>query len=169
MQLQDSPDGAGGNMNRRLGGLAGALVLAAVSTTAGCFARYSPCPGEGHRPDGLVGRDLAGTYRDAAERSVTLKGDGTFTTAGWPTDLEGAKGPPEQRDGSGTWELTSADSAAYPLSLTFHTISDYGNSREEGGYYGTGLYVDGSRQAPRLYEYRGDPDLCDVNRFERAN
>ncbi|MFI1212511.1 hypothetical protein ACH4UV_33480 [Streptomyces sp. NPDC020802] len=53
--------------------------------------------------------------------------------------------------------------------MTFHTISDYGNGSEEGGYYGTGLYVGGSRQAPRLHEYRGDPDLCDVNRFKRAN
>lgn len=156
-------------MNRRLGSLVGALILAAVSTTTGCFARYSPCPGEGQQPDGLANRDLVGTYRDAAGRSVSLKGDGTFTTTGWPTDLEGAEGPPELRDGNGTWELTSTDSDDYPISLTFHRISDYWNSSEEGGYYGTGLYVDGSRQVPRLYEYRGDPDVCDLNRFKRGN
>lgn len=142
--------------------------MAAVSTATGCFARYSPCPGEGPQPDGLASRDLVGTYRDAAGRSVALKGDGTFTTTGWPTDLEDAEGPPEKRDGNGTWELTSTDSAAF-LSLTFHRISDYRNSSEKGGYYGTGLFVDGSRQVPRLYEYRGDPDACDVNRFKRAN
>ncbi|MFJ6582478.1 hypothetical protein ACIQNR_04650 [Streptomyces griseoviridis] len=156
-------------MNRRLGGFVGALTLVAVSTTTGCFARYSPCPGEGQRPDELASQDLVGTYQDAADRSVTLKGDGTFTTTGWPTDLEGAEGPPEQREGNGTWELTSTDSVDYPISLTFHTISGYWNSAEEGGYYGTGLHVDGSRRVPRLYEYRGDPDVCDINRFKRSN
>lgn len=157
------------NMNRRLGGLVGALILAAVSTTTGCFARYSPCPGEGRQPDGLASRDLVGTYRDAADRSVTLKGDGTFTTAGWPTDLEGAEGPSEQRVGSGTWELTSPDSPELPIALKFQRISDHVNSSGEAVGYGTGLYVDGSRRAPRLYEYWGDPDICDVNRFKLSD
>ncbi|MEV4993022.1 hypothetical protein [Streptomyces niveus] len=100
---------------------------------------------------------------------MTLKGDGTFTTTGWPTDLEGAEGPPEQREGNGTWELTGTDSVNYPISLTFHTISGYSDSSGEGGYYGTGLYVDGSRRVPRLYEYQGDPDVCDLNRFKCSN
>lgn len=101
---------------------------------------------------------------------MSLKGEGTFTTTGWPTDIEGAEGPAEQREGNGTWELTSADDdVGYPLSLTFHEISDYWDSSEKGGYYGGGLYVDGSRRTPRLYEYRGDPDMCDLNRFERAD
>ncbi|MEW2402326.1 hypothetical protein [Streptomyces sp. NPDC046862] len=100
---------------------------------------------------------------------MILKGDGTFTTTGLPVGLEEARGPSEQRKGSGTWELGSADGADYPVSLRFQRISDYWDSAEEGDSYGAGLYVDGSRQAPRLFEYWGDPDLCDLNWFKRNN
>ncbi|WP_245703666.1 hypothetical protein [Streptomyces lushanensis] len=99
---------------------------------------------------------------------MTLNKDGSFTAAGWPSDLEGAASP-EQRTGNGTWELTAADSSDWPVSFTFHKISGYWDSEVKGGYYGNGVYVSGSRENPHLYEFVGDPDRCDIDTFTRTN
>jgi hypothetical protein len=84
---------------------------------------------------------------------VTLSKDGTFTTVGWPTDLEGATSDPQ----------------SWPVSFSFHKISAYWDSDVRGGYYGGGLMVSGSRENPRLYEFVGDPDNCDLVTFTRAS
>lgn len=109
---------------------------------------------------------MVGAYRNSAGRLI-LKSDGTFTTVGWPTDLEGATVDPQSRTGSGTWELTAADDADWPVSFSFHKISGYWDSDVRGGYYGDGLLVSGSRESPRLYAFVGDPDNCDLVTFTR--
>ncbi|MFE9742281.1 hypothetical protein [Streptomyces sp. NPDC006477] len=96
---------------------------------------------------------------------MSLSSDGTFTTLGWPASLEGATGDPQSRTGSGTWKLTSAGGSDWPVSFTFHKISGYWDSAVNVGYYGDGLYVDGSRENPRLYGYVGDPDSCELDAF----
>ncbi|MGW5731402.1 MULTISPECIES: hypothetical protein [Streptomyces] len=132
----------------------------------GCFGRYSPCPGESQQPDGLVSQDLVGTYRDAAQRAVLLNADGTFTARGWPTDVLGSS---EHGKGDGSWELSGPESHDFPAALTFRRFSDEAAGTKEEAAYGTGLYVDGSRQDPRLHEYEGDPAACHLNRFKRMN
>ncbi|WP_229834858.1 hypothetical protein [Streptomyces xantholiticus] len=99
---------------------------------------------------------------------MTLNKDGSFTTAGWPIDLESATGDPE-RTGNGTWELTPADSSDWPVSFSFREISGYWDSETEGGNYGSGVYVGGSREKPHLYEFVGDPDVCDLITFTRTD
>ncbi|MET8411716.1 hypothetical protein ABZV34_27085 [Streptomyces sp. NPDC005195] len=100
---------------------------------------------------------------------MTLNSDGTFTTIGWPTNLEGATSDPQSRTGSGTWERTAAIDSDWPVSFSFHKISDYWDSDVRGGYYGDGLMVSGSRENPRLYAVGGDPDNCDLVTFTRAS
>ncbi|MFI1028289.1 hypothetical protein [Streptomyces sp. NPDC020951] len=107
---------------------------------------------------------MIGTYRSPTG-SLSLNGDGTFTAVGWPANLDSATGDPRQRTGNGTWELTAAGGSGWPVEFTFHKISDYWDSQVKGGYYGSGVFVDGSRDDPRLYEYVGDPDACDLNTF----
>ncbi|WP_190078152.1 hypothetical protein [Streptomyces daghestanicus] len=153
-------------MNRRLFGLACTLVLAASVSTTGCSSRYSPCPGADQRPEGLNTQDLVGTYEDSAAR-LTLRNDGTFTTVGWPADLEEASGNSRDRTGSGTWKLTPDHDIDWPVSFSFHKISGFWDSDVSGGYYGSGLYVGGGRENPHLYEYVGDPDSCDLNTLTR--
>ncbi|WP_018546132.1 hypothetical protein [Streptomyces sp. LaPpAH-108] len=153
-------------MNRRLFGLACTLILAASVSTIGCSGRSSSCPGADQRPRGLNTRDLVGTYKNSASR-LTLRADGTFTTVGWPTDLDDADGDPWSRTGSGTWELTPAHDTDWPVSFSFHKISGYRDSDAEGGSYGNGLYIGGSRDNPHLYEFVGDPDSCDLATLKR--
>jgi hypothetical protein len=109
---------------------------------------------------------MVGTYRSSVGR-LTLNSDGTFTTVGWPTNLEGATSDPQRRTGSGTWERTAANDSDWPVSFSFHKISDYWDSDVRGGYYGDGLMVSGSRENPRLYAFVGDPDNCDLVTFTR--
>ncbi|MBT2399487.1 hypothetical protein [Streptomyces sp. ISL-100] len=151
-------------MNQRLFGLTCVLILTVAAGTTGCFGRYSPCPGEEPHPEGLTPHDLVGTYRTTANRSLTLNQDGSFTTTGWPSDLEGATGEPERRTASGTWELTAGDDRLdWPVSFTFDEISDM----DAGGGYGAGINVGGSRENPHLFEFIGDPDGCDLDTFKR--
>ncbi|MEU7603956.1 hypothetical protein AB0B78_14895 [Streptomyces sp. NPDC040724] len=154
-------------MNRRHFVLACTLILAMSATTSGCFKRYSACPGEGARPAGITGQDLPGTYRSPTG-SVVLNSDGTFTSVGWPADLDGATGDPARRAGSGTWKLSAAGDSGWPVSFTFHEISGYWDSKVKHGYYGNGVYVSGTRDTPHFYEYVGDPDACHLNTFTRA-
>ncbi|MEU1494927.1 hypothetical protein ACFYPA_29425 [Streptomyces sp. NPDC005775] len=100
---------------------------------------------------------------------MTLDSDGTFTTVGWPTDLEGATGNPQNRTGSGTWKLTAANDPDRSVSFAFHTISGYWDSDVRGGNYGDGLMVSGSRGNPRFYAFVGDPDNCDLVTFARES
>ncbi|NEY36837.1 hypothetical protein GTU99_32675 [Streptomyces sp. PRKS01-65] len=156
-------------MNRRLSGLACALILVASAGATGCFGDpYSSCPGAGGRPEGLSTRDMVGAYRSSAA-GLVLRSDGTFTTVGWPTDLDGAVSDPQSRTGSGTWELTAADDSGWPVSFSFHKISGYWDSDVRGGYYEDGLMVSGSRDHPRLYAFAGDPDSCDLVTFTRGS
>ena len=157
----------GRNVNRRHFGLACALILVVSATTTGCFGRYSPCPGDGARPEELSSKDLPGSYRSPAG-SLTLNGDGTFTAVGWPRELDGASGDPRKRTGSGTWKLSAAGDPDWPISFTFHKISGYWDSQVEHGHYGSGVFVSGTRDNPSFYEYVGDPDNCDLNTFTRT-
>ncbi len=109
---------------------------------------------------------MVGVYRSSVGR-LALSRDGTFTTVGWPIGLEGASSDPRSRTGSGTWELTAASDSGFPVSFSFHQISDYWDSDVRGGYYGDGLMVSGSRENPRLYAFVGDPDNCDLVTFTR--
>lgn len=152
-------------MNRRLFGLACTLILTASASATGC-GRYSPCPGAGQRPEGISTKNLAGTYQSSVGR-LTLDNDGTFTTVGWPTDLDGATGDTKSRTGSGTWKLAAVNDSGWPVSFTFHKISGYWDSDVNGGYHGDGLYVGGSRENPHLYGYVGDPDSCELDTFTR--
>ncbi|MEU5919004.1 hypothetical protein [Streptomyces sp. NPDC047141] len=98
---------------------------------------------------------------------MTLGSDGTFTTLGWPAGLEEATGDPQSRTGSGTWKLAPVDGSDWPVSFAFHKISGYWDGAVDGGYYGDGLYVSGSRENPHLYGYVGDPDSCELDTFTR--
>ncbi|MGV9618949.1 hypothetical protein [Streptomyces tendae] len=109
---------------------------------------------------------MVGTYRSSLGR-LALSDDGTFTAVGWPADLKDATGDPQSRTGSGTWELDAANDSDWPVSFSFHKIDDYWDSDVQGGYYGDGLMVSGSREDPRLYAFLGDPDSCDLVTFTR--
>ncbi|MFD8720056.1 hypothetical protein ACFV2H_19090 [Streptomyces sp. NPDC059629] len=144
-------------MRRRHRALLCTVMVVLASTVTGCFARYEACPGEGRRPAGLKAGDLVGSYRNTWGGSVTLRGDGTFTTVAWPADLEGVTGTVDRRRGSGRWALNEAGSDDYDLSLSFSRINDY----ELGsGGYGSGFDISGNRADPRLYDWVGDPDDC---------
>ncbi|MEV4940498.1 hypothetical protein [Streptomyces zaomyceticus] len=158
----------GAHMNRALFGLSCTLILTASVSTTGCATRYSSCPGAGQRPEGLNAQDLVGTYAHSIAR-LTLRDDGTFATVGWPADLEGAAGLTRDRTGSGTWTLSSEHDEAWPVAFTFHKISDYLDSDVSGDSYGNGLHVGGSRENPRLYEYVGDPDSCELATLTRVS
>lgn len=156
-------------MRRRLSGLACTLIVAASVTTTGCTAGNSWCSGAGQRPDGLTFQDLVGTYQNSSGR-VTLRNNGTFATVGWPTGLDGATGDPRSRTGSGTWELTAGANLDWPVDFTFHKISGFWNSdAKNGGTYGEGFDVGGSRDDPYLYSYVGDPDQCEIATFTRSS
>ncbi|MEU0227124.1 hypothetical protein ABZ177_22570 [Streptomyces sp. NPDC006284] len=131
------------------------VVLA--PTITGCFARYGACPGEDGRPDDLASGDLVGTYRNPSGSSVTLRGDGSFTTVAWPADLDDATGPLDRRRGSGRWVLTDGARNDFDVSLSFHEINDY---EGDPGSYGSGLDISGNREDPRLFAWIGDPDDC---------
>ncbi|WP_185993011.1 hypothetical protein [Streptomyces sp. 130] len=51
--------------------------------------------------------------------------------------------------------------------MSFRKISGYRDSDADGGYYGDGLMIGGSRDHPRLYSFVGDPDDCKVTTFTR--
>ncbi|MFD5749350.1 hypothetical protein [Streptomyces sp. NPDC127033] len=63
--------------------------------------------------------------------------------------------------------MTADDASDWPVSFAFHDISDYWDSEVKGGKFGSGLFVTGSRSAPRLYEFIGDPDACDIRTFRK--
>ncbi|MFG2174723.1 hypothetical protein ACGFMO_25750 [Streptomyces niveus] len=140
-----------------------AAAVIAATVVGGC-AVGSECRAGGERPRDLTGNDLIGTYRHS-DLSIVLSGDGKFTTQGWPTDVDG----PPRKVGSGTWELTAEGDSGFPVSLSFHEIGGFWDSDTKGGYYGAGLYVEGDREDPRLYEFLGDPDACDVQTFSRTS
>ncbi|MFE6225512.1 hypothetical protein [Microtetraspora glauca] len=100
---------------------------------------------------------------------MALDSVGTFTAVGWPADLDGATGETRGRTGSGTWKLAAVNDADWPLSFSFHKISGYWDSDVNGGSYGDGLYVSGSRENPHLYRYVGDPDSCELDTFTRTS
>jgi hypothetical protein len=132
------------------------MVVVASSVT-GCFARYEACPGEDGRPDDLTAENLIGTYRNSWGSSVTLRGDGSFTTVAWPAGLDEATGPLDQRKGSGRWNLSDASAYDFDVSLSFDQISDYDIDL---GTYGSGFDISGDRDDLRLYAWVGDPDDC---------
>lgn len=140
-----------------------AAGVVATMLMSGC-AINSECRAGGKRPPGLTRHDLVGTYVHS-DISITLKGDGEFTTQGWPTNVDG----PVSRLGSGTWELTAPDDPDYSVSFAFRKITGFWNSEAKGGgYYGTGLYLGGSRKEPHLWEFVGDPDACDFVVYKRS-
>ncbi|WP_141307141.1 hypothetical protein [Streptomyces spinoverrucosus] len=147
----------GGVMRRGHRALLCTLVVVCASTVTGCFARYEACPGEGDRPDDLEVDNLVGTYRNPSGSSVTLRGDGTFTTVAWPAGLDEATGTVDRRRGSGRWELSDGSRNDFDVRLSFHEINDY----EVGpGSYGSGFDISGNREDLRLYAWVGDPDDC---------
>jgi len=146
-------------MNGRLRGLVCGLLIAVAGTTTGCGLGEDPssCRGAGQRPEGLVDQDLVGTYRGTGGTALTLKGDGSFTATGLPTDPDTGT---EIAVGSnaGNWKLSPADGNDWPVALDFAKIS-----------YGTGFFVSGDRQDPHLYDFIGDPDMCDVRSLTQTN
>ncbi len=144
-------------MRRGRWALACALMVVVASSVTGCFARYEACPGEDGRPDDLTAENLVGTYRNPSGSSVTLRGDGAFTTVAWLAGLDEATGPLDQSRGSGRWDLSDAGDYELDVSLSFDEISDYDLGP---GTYGSGFDISGPRGDLRLYEWVGDPDDC---------
>jgi hypothetical protein len=69
-------------------------------------------------------------------------------------DFEGA---PLTLSGRGTWSLLPRDEGFGDISLGF-----------DEARFATFLEVTGTREAPWLYWYIGDPDSCMIRRFDRV-
>lgn len=136
-----------------------ALCLVALCYMAGCIGgflliggRYQSCvPG---RPRGITVNDLAGRYVTTRGAQFVFDASGTFTAR--DVTIEFAN-KPMTLAGPGTWSLLSSDDGFGDIHLGFDVAR-----------FSTYLSISGSRTKPWLYWYIGDPDSCQVQRFDRA-
>ncbi|MEU9982099.1 hypothetical protein [Streptomyces sp. NPDC050856] len=153
----------------RTTGLVAALALMLSLSTTGCFARYVECGEEGPRPRGLTAQDLVGTYEGSPFGTLTIAADGTFTVSDWPHPDDDPVSEESRRvaDGKGSWKLFPEREGGSDMALLFSMLSGVWQSRLGGGAFGSDLNVTGTRSDPRLYEFAGDPDVCDFHSFVR--
>lgn len=140
-------------------GACGALVVAC----AGFWVFFGPVNYFGcgtERPANITVADLAGSYVTEDGGRLELHPDGTFTASALNNSDDFESRPP--LSGPGTWALQPANGNFGDIELSFASPPGY-----NGGYH-TYLDISGSRGDPWLYWYIGDPDSCDLYRFNRA-
>ncbi|MBB1256692.1 hypothetical protein H3146_25585 [Streptomyces sp. OF3] len=158
----------GGPMRRPFATLSAVLLVSGFLST-GCMGRYFPCPEEGKRPEGLTSQDLVGSYEGSPLGTLTLNADGTLVATDWPHPDEhsvtaDSSSIPEVR---GTWKLASARGEG---DFNFgDVVLELGKMTERVTGLHTSLYVKGSRKNPQLYDYAGDPDICEFHDFTKNN
>ncbi|WP_446211853.1 hypothetical protein [Micromonospora sp. IBSANI012] len=141
-----------------LGGC-GALVIAC----AGLWAVFGPVNYFGcgtERPGGITAADVSGLYVTGDGGRLELRPDGTLTASGLDNSDDFESLPP--LSGPGTWSLQPSDNQFGDIDVSFKSPPGY------NGGYGTYLDISGSRTAPWLYWYVGDPDSCVLYRFNRV-
>jgi hypothetical protein len=151
-----------GRVEDNRGWLAGVLialcvaVLCCAGTCLGGYllvgARHRPCVAG--RPSGITVEHLAGRYSTARGGQLVLARSGTFTSTDIVIDLDNQ---PRTLSGPGTWTLLSRDEGFGDIRLGFTEAR-----------FAAYLSISGTTSDPWLYWYIGDPDLCNIQRFDRA-
>jgi hypothetical protein len=133
-------------------------MAAAGTSVTGC-ARFFACGEEGKRPSGLTAADMVGTYEGKPFGRLTLAADGTFTVQGLPDPYapEIPASSPLIAAGHGTWTL-EPEKRLEDLALNFAML----------GAPSAGFSVAGSREKPRMYQFAGDPDICEFHTVRRT-
>jgi hypothetical protein len=151
------------------------LPLAAVllGGSTGCGLLPYDC-GKSVRPDGITEADLVGDYTGKPFGELHLEADGTFTVTDWqdevPSEYWGDTNARDReetlsREGYGEWELYDSSTTTGDIELVFHQLDGI---REDGdGLSGREMKLGGSRSSPTLYQYLGDPDLCEFLKFTK--
>ncbi|MGC9665085.1 hypothetical protein ACNTMW_00850 [Planosporangium sp. 12N6] len=158
------------NTGRTVAAVSLGVVLTAVCA---CGALFTACAGAWvvlgpvnyfgcgtERPAGITAADLAGSYVTDDGGRLELHPDGRLTASGLNNSDDGEARPP--LSGDGTWSLQPSDNHFGDVQVSFTDPPGY------NGGYGAFLDISGSRDDPWLYRYVGDPDTCDLYRFNRA-
>jgi hypothetical protein len=153
-----------GNRGVVAAGIMVAVVAACgglVAACAGVWGLLSPLASSGcdtARPERVTSRDLVGTYVTADGGRLDLRADGTLTATGLASELDPYATPPRRVSGPGTWKLLPARDGVGDIQVDFDGPDGYGSYLE----------ISGSRDEPWLYWYIGDPQGCDLYRFDRT-
>jgi hypothetical protein len=135
------------------------LCLVALCCVAGCIGgfrlvagRYQPCVSG--RPTGITVEDLAGRYVTTRGAQLVFNASGTFIAQDITIEFDNE---PMTLAGTGTWSLLPKDDGLGDIDLGF-----------DEARFSTYLLISGNRTKPWLYWYIGDPDSCQIQRFDRA-
>ncbi|WP_433065053.1 hypothetical protein [Dactylosporangium sp. CS-033363] len=148
-----------------------ALGVAATGVVAACCAVLACCAGGwvlfgpvnyfgcgADRPDHIAEADLIGTYVTPDGARLELQaGDALVATALSTDFMDG----PVDLSGPGEWHLQPETGSQGDITLSL-------TSDGRPGFFGTSLYISGTAQEPWLYWYDGDPDSCELYRFDRT-
>ncbi|MFB9239995.1 hypothetical protein ACFFWC_31470 [Plantactinospora siamensis] len=145
----------------------GVLVVGLVAVCAGVLAcgvgawvflgpvNYLGCGTE--RPNHVSEADLIGTYETRDGARMELKTGNMLVATALARDSDGAR---LDLSGPGTWTLQSGHTGAGDIDLSL-------TAKGRPGYL-TSLYISGSRKQPWMYWFDGDPDGCNLYRFNRV-
>lgn len=108
------------------------------------------------RPDGISAEGLVGAYTTVDGARLELHADGTLTAVALTTEFMNGR---IDVSGPGNWTLRPEGSQFGDLDLML---------TGEGAGHAAHLRISGTREEPWLYWYNGDPDGCDLYRFNRT-
>ncbi|MFG2043015.1 hypothetical protein [Dactylosporangium sp. NPDC048998] len=139
------------------------LVAACCAVLACCVGawvflgpvNYFGCGAE--RPDNISEADLIGTYETRDGARLELQTGNLLVATALATDFMDG---PLNLSGPGEWHLQSANASQGDIDLSL-------TAEGRSGSFGTSLYISGTRKQPWLYWFDGDPDGCNLYRFDR--
>jgi hypothetical protein len=117
-----------------------AFSLLVPVTATGCV-RYFGCVPQA--PEDITASELAGIYTSPEGGRIELGEDGRYSASDLPGDTGRSK--------EGTWTLDLDSETTEDLRL--------GDLQ---------VWISGDREEPWLYRFDGDPDSCDLIKFQRT-
>ncbi|WP_433223178.1 hypothetical protein ACQP00_25455 [Dactylosporangium sp. CS-047395] len=138
-----------------------AACCAVLACCAGGWVLFGPVNyfgcGAG-RPDRIAEADLIGTYvtQDGARLELRA-GDALVATALSTDFMDGFM----DLSGPGEWHLQPETGSQGDIRLSL-------TSDGRPGSFSASLYISGTAREPWLYWYDGDPDSCELYRFDRT-
>ncbi|WP_433074212.1 hypothetical protein ACQP1P_26970 [Dactylosporangium sp. CA-052675] len=151
-------------------GVVGVLGAAVTGIAAACCSVLVCCAGAWvflgpvnyfgcgtERPDGVAEADLIGTYETRDGARLELQAGGSLVATALATEFMGGS---LNLSGPGEWSLQSAGGSQGDITLR---LTSDGRPRSHHTY----LDISGTRERPWLYWYDGDPDVCELYRFDR--